>query len=97
MDGESPRHDRAREGTDGMSDPRYIRTDFKSCLAHVVEECGELCAAIGKTQRWGWFSVNPELPPNQQETNIKWVQREMQDLREAMDRLQACIDNDLLP
>ena len=80
-----------------MSDPKYIRNDFEHCLAHVNEECGELVAAIGKTMRWGWASVNPELPRSKQEPNIRWVQREMQDLREAIDRLQKCIDEDRLP
>lgn len=83
-----------------MSDARYIRDDFDHCLAHVGEECGELVAAIGKTQRWGWQSINPELTardPLYRETNINWVQREMRDLREAMDRLQKCIDEDRLP
>jgi hypothetical protein len=29
--------------------------------------------ALGKTLRWGLYSVNPELPPVQQTLNWKWV------------------------
>lgn len=60
-------------------------------LGHVVEECGELSAAAGKTIRWGLDSWNPELPPEQRETNRDWLLREMRDLRRAMDRLEKSI------
>lgn len=56
---------------------------------YVVEECGEVMAAIGKTLRWGETSVNPEIPPVEQETNLRWVLREMKDLRGALDRLEG--------
>ncbi|PHR94021.1 MAG: hypothetical protein COA69_00030 [Robiginitomaculum sp.] len=55
-------------------------------LAHVVEECGEALAAAGKCQRWGFNSVNPLLPPKEQETNIEWLFREMDDVRGAINR-----------
>lgn len=80
-----------------MTDPRFIREDFDGSLGHFIEECGEALAAAGKTLRWGWSSVNPDLPTEQQETNTRWLQREMQDLREAMARLQRCFDEDRLP
>lgn len=80
-----------------MSDMRYIRDDLEHCLGHFVEECGEALAAAGKTLRWGCGSVNPELPLHERETNAVWLQREMKDLREAMDRLQSCFDKDRLP
>lgn len=71
-----------------MSDDKYLRPgNIDFAAAHVVEECGELTAALGKTQRWGWLSVNPELPEAQQELNVDWVRREMADLRDALDRL----------
>ena len=74
-------------------DPRYLKQgDVNFALAHASEEAGELCAAIGKTLRWGLYSVNPELPPAQQETNCIWVRREMADLRSALDRLEAELD-----
>ncbi len=76
--------------------PEYVRTDFDGCLAHVVEECGEVLAAAGKTQRWGWSSVNPELPPAQQESNLLWLKREPADLKGAIARLEAVIEDDRL-
>ena len=70
-----------------MSDPKYLQDGFDKKLAHVIEECGEFLAAAGKTQRWGAFSVNPELPREMQEFNIDWLGREMMDLSETMGRL----------
>ncbi len=72
-----------------MSDPRFLQDVFDKQLAHVVEECGEVLAAIGKTQRWGRFSVNPLVDEKLQETNQAWLKRELKDLREAIDRLEA--------
>ena len=76
---------------------QYIVDDFDHCLAHVIEECGELLAAAGKTLRWGWSSTNPELPQAERESNLVWLKREMGDLRGALDRLQKVIDEDRLP
>jgi hypothetical protein len=69
-----------------MSDPKYLRGGFDFCLAHVVEECGEVLSAAGKTQRWGRGSSNPELFPAG-ETNEAWLRRELKDLQDAIDRL----------
>ena len=80
-----------------MSDPKYLRDDFNFCLAHLVEECGEVLAAVGKIQRWGWASVNPELPPSEQESNLVWLMRELCDLKDAIGRLEKLIDEDKLP
>lgn len=74
-----------------MANPRYLRPNFKFCLSHAIEECGEFLAAAGKTQRWGALSVNPELPPSDQERNVDWLRREMRDVRGAMERLLAAI------
>lgn len=71
-----------------MSDPRFIQKGFKENLAHLVEECGEVLAAAGKHRDGGIYSVNPLLPPIQQETNIEWLKRELSDLLEAIHRLQ---------
>lgn len=71
-----------------MTDPRYMRPGLPFALGKAVEECGELCAALGKTLRWGWASVNPELPPERQETNRDWVMREISDVRGALDNLE---------
>lgn len=74
-----------------MSDPRFIQPGFEKGLSHLIEECGETIAAAGKLQRWGPYSVNPLLPPQQQETNLRWLRREMFDLRAALDRLEKAI------
>lgn len=75
-----------------MSDDRYIRPGFSFALAMLVEECGEVLAAAGKTQRWGRYSVNPELPVEQQEKNRDWLLREMIDLEQAIARVRERID-----
>lgn len=64
--------------------PEYKSKTSDQALAHLIEECGEVIAAYGKMQRWGKLSVNPELPPEQQETNIDWVKREIRDLQKAL-------------
>lgn len=61
---------------------------FEQRLGHLIEECGEILAAAGKTLRFGMLSTNPELPPEQQETNISWLKRELQDLKLAIVRLE---------
>lgn len=81
-------------------DEKYLRPGFAFCLSHAIEEAGEFIAAAGKTKRWGTSSVNPELPADQQEPNLRWLQREMVDLRGALDRLDWAIArelSDLLP
>lgn len=75
----------------------YIVDDFEHCLGHVIEECGEVLAAAGKTVRWGWMSVNPELPPSEQESNLIWLCRELGDLKGAIARLEKVIEEDRLP
>lgn len=71
-----------------MTDPKYMRPGLDFAVGKATEEAGEFIAAIGKTLRWGWSSVNPELPPEEQERNKDWVRREMADLREALDNLE---------
>lgn len=71
-----------------MSDHRFLQDGFDAQLAHLIEECGEVLAAAGKTQRWGRDSVNPLLPPNEQETNENWLKRELVDLKQAIGRLE---------
>jgi NTP pyrophosphatase (non-canonical NTP hydrolase) len=73
-------------------DKRFLQRGFKNQLAHVVEECGEVLAAAGKTQRWGLYGVNPLLKPEDQETNREWLERELKDLQKAIKRLQKTID-----
>ena len=73
---------------------RYIKPGFDFALACLVEECGEVLAAAGKTQRWGRDSVNPELSPQDQETNRDWLLRELIDLEAAIERVRERIDHD---
>ena len=68
-----------------MSNPKYANTG--SPLGKLIEECGEVLAAAGKTVRYGPNSTNPELPIEKRETNEKWLKREIADLEEAIDRL----------
>lgn len=70
---------------------KYLRKGFDAALAHAIEEAGEFIASAGKTDRFGLFMVNPELPPDQQETNHDWMRREMRDLRGALNRLGAAM------
>lgn len=66
----------------------YEPTTDGQRLGYFVEECGEVLAAVGKTMRWGLESSNPELPPEQRETNRQWIARELRDLRAAIERLE---------
>lgn len=77
-----------------MSDPRFLQDGFDKRLSHLIEECGEVLAAAGKTQRWGVHSVNPLLPRERQVSNLEWLQSEMNDLRQAMDRLDEAMEQE---
>lgn len=57
-------------------------------LSHLIEECGEVLAAAGKTQRFGFLSTNPLLPPEQRETNAAWLRREVADLKLSIEKLE---------
>jgi hypothetical protein len=74
-----------------------MRPRLEFAVGKAIEEAGEFLAAIGKTQRWGWHSVNPDLPPAEQETNAAWVRRELVDLRDALDNLQIEMKQGLPP
>lgn len=72
---------------------QYLKPgDVRFCLAHVAEELGEAAAAAGKSLRWGLNSVNPEVPPDERETNWAWLQREMTDVKGAWERLQQAVE-----
>ena len=72
-----------------MSDPRFLQSGFEKQLGHLVEECGEVLAAAGKTQRWGADSVNPLIPKSEQVRNADWLWAEMADLEQAIARLRV--------
>lgn len=65
-----------------------MRSGLDFARGKAIEELGELQAALGKSLRWGWGSVNPELPRDQQETNVDWVRREMSDVYDALRNLE---------
>lgn len=68
---------------------RWYPKTLEQKLGYLVEECGEVLAAVGKAQRWGLDSVNPlaAVP----ETNRAWILREMQDLKQAIGMLEAAL------
>lgn len=78
-----------------MTQAKYMRPGLDFAVGKTVEELGELQAALGKTLRWGWSSVNPELPPREQEPNASWVQREIADVRAALDNLEKEMEANL--
>ena len=71
-----------------MTDPKYMRAGIEFAMGKAIEEAGEFLAAMGKSQRWGFYSYNPEVPISKRETNIDWLRREMDDLRGALDNLE---------
>jgi len=44
--------------------PEYAPQTCETALGKLVEECGEVLQAVGKTQRWGLKSRNPEEATN---------------------------------
>lgn len=73
------------------NNPVYRPVTIEQKLGYLVEECGEVLAAVGKTQRWGLESFNPELPISARVTNREWVLREMNDLEAAIQILREAI------
>lgn len=64
-------------------EPRHA----EQAIAYLIEECGEVLAAAGKSLRWGLDSYNPELPIDAREFNAHWLLREMKDLEQAIERV----------
>ena len=71
--------------------PAYETKTNEQKMAHLVEECGEVMAAVGKSLRWGLNSVNPELPVSEQETNRDWILRELADLELAISNVKEML------
>lgn len=69
-----------------------MRPGLDFARGKTIEELGELQAALGKSLRWGWASVNPELPSDKQVTNAAWVRDEIRDVRDALDNLERELD-----
>ena len=74
--------------------PQYMPKTLEQKLGYLVEECGEVLAAVGKTQRWGLYSFNPE-PGASRETNREWILRELDDLENAIKIVRAEIGGKL--
>lgn len=66
-------------------DPRWVPKTPEQVCAYLVEEIGECIAALGKCERWGYDSYNPDLHPDDQEPNRDWLLRELRDLKRAID------------
>lgn len=75
-----------------MTKSKYMRPGLDFAVGKTIEELGELQAALGKTLRFGWESTNPELAIARRETNFRWVLREMEDVRNALDNLEKELD-----
>ena len=65
-------------------DHKYYPKTIIQKLGYLVEECGEVQAAVGKTIRWGLDSYNPDLPEKEREPNRDWILREIKDLEQAI-------------
>jgi len=77
-----------------MTDLKYMRPGLDFAVGKLVEELGELQAALGKTIRWGWDSYNPEIPIEERESNKAWVLREIADVKHAISNIEKELDND---
>lgn len=71
--------------------PEYVPVTVEQKLGYLVEECGEVLSAAGKSLRWGLESFNPELPVNERELNREWLHRELRDLRRAIRLVQEIL------
>jgi NTP pyrophosphatase (non-canonical NTP hydrolase) len=74
---------------------KYKPKTTEQKLAYLVEECGEVLAAAGKSQRWGLDSYNPELPTEKRESNCCWLMRELQDLKRAISIVEESLHDDI--
>jgi hypothetical protein len=75
----------------GPKRPQYEPKTAEQRLGYLIEECGEVLAAAGKSVRWGLASYNPELPEDEQETNEQWLHRELLDLVAAIRRVEPLV------
>lgn len=74
-----------------MMDDKYKPNSRPQKLGYLVEEAGEVLAAVGKTLRWGLDSYNPDVAVTERETNREWLLRELVDLKRAI----AYVEEDL--
>jgi NTP pyrophosphatase (non-canonical NTP hydrolase) len=64
--------------------PQYAPKTLTQKLGYLIEEMGEVQAAVGKSIRWGLHSYNPEVHPSKREMNGDWILREIADLELAI-------------
>lgn len=69
--------------------PGYEPQAVGQALGQVVEECGEVCQAIGKAMRFGIWSSNPEAP--EKGNNRDQILSEIADLLLALDRAERML------
>jgi hypothetical protein len=63
---------------------QYLPTTKPAKLARVIEEIGESLQCYGKLQRFGWSSYDPTVPVEERETNLDALERELDDLLDAL-------------
>jgi NTP pyrophosphatase (non-canonical NTP hydrolase) len=62
--------------------PDLLPTTFNDCVAHVIEECGEVLQAIGKFDRFG--AVATDAMTGVRYDNVADLLTEMDDLESAI-------------
>ena len=72
---------------------RYFPRTVTARLGLLIEECGEVLAAAGKSVRFGLDSYNPELRAADREINRDWLLREIVDLERALAIARESIDD----
>lgn len=72
--------------------PKYEPKTVAQTLGYLIEECGEVLAATGKTIRWGVDSANPDIRLDHRESNRDWILRELKDLEGAVMRAREALD-----
>ncbi len=71
----------------------YRSETVEQAVAHLAEELSEATTAAAKGLRFGLTSVNPELPPAEQESNFVWLRREIVDVVWAYKELEGqCVE-----
>ncbi len=68
-----------------MSHPDYV--NIGTPMTKVIEECSELIQSLCKVDRFGWFNHHPETKV----VNIDQVESEMNDVVEAIEKLEVQI------
>jgi hypothetical protein len=69
----------------GPRKPEYHPNDDDSRLSYLMEECAEVIHIGCKVQRFGWLGANPELPPEEQKTNVQLMLHELGNASYAID------------